>query len=51
MAKDGNELVKIYKERLNMTIESNWKIRPYTVIISDLHMPGLSGFEAVSQIT
>ena len=51
MAKDGRELVKIYKERLNLTTQSYWKIRPYTVIITDLHMPGFSGFEAVSAIT
>ena len=51
MARDGNEVVKMYQERLSLTLESNWAIRPYTVIITDLHMPGRSGFEAVSMIT
>jgi CheY-like chemotaxis protein len=49
-AEDGKGLVELYCKRLKAAVESNWKIRPYTVIISDLHMPGCSGFDAVNKI-
>jgi CheY-like chemotaxis protein len=49
-AEDGNGLIDMYNKRLKLAMESNWKIRPYTVIISDLHMPGCNGFEAVNKI-
>ena len=29
---------------------SNWAIRPYQVLIVDIHMPMKSGFEAVDQV-
>lgn len=43
-ANDGNEFVNMYIERPFASISSGWKVMPYLVIISDLHMPGLSGF-------
>lgn len=33
-----------------MAKESNWKIRPYQVIITDLHMPNLNGLQASEKI-
>lgn len=49
-ATDGNLLVQMYQKRLDMAIESNWAIKPYSVIITDLHMPGLSGLQAIEMI-
>jgi CheY-like chemotaxis protein len=40
----------MYKERMNLVQKSNWAILPYNIIISDLHMPTQSGFEAANII-
>ena len=40
---DGTSLVQMYKDRLQLAKESNWNIKPYQVIITDLHMPSLNG--------
>jgi CheY-like chemotaxis protein len=42
-ASDGNLLLKMYKERLEIAVKSNWVVKPYKIVITDLHMPGLSG--------
>ena len=38
------------EKRLNLCVESNWLIKPYRVIIVDLNMPDMDGFETVKRI-
>ena len=40
---DGIQLEEMYCQRLELSLKTNWEIRPYQIIIADLHMPGLSG--------
>lgn len=49
-AQDGQELVRMYKERLTLSLKSNWEILPYTAIVSDFNMPGCNGLTAVKMI-
>lgn len=49
-ATDGEHLLKMYQDRLELTLKSNWEIKPYSVIITDLHMPGMSGLKAAEEI-
>ena len=47
---DDLDLVSSYLERLQVSIESEWRIKPYQIIITDAQMPFLSGPDAVLEI-
>ena len=49
-AHNGEEAVKMYKDRMDLCIESNWLFKPYRVIIMDYNMPFMDGSEAVKKI-
>ena len=38
---DGKQLLEMYHERLDLAVKSNWAIKPFNIIITDLHMPGI----------
>ena len=46
----GQEALNLLEKRLNLCVESNWLIKPYRVIIVDLNMPEMDGFETVRRI-
>lgn len=43
-AQGGNKLIDKYQARMQLAISSNFEIRPFLVVITDLHMPGMTGF-------
>jgi CheY-like chemotaxis protein len=47
---DGNALVEQYVSRLKQSIDSDWAIKPYQIIITDAQMPFLNGPDAVFKI-
>ncbi len=44
MATSGKQLIDKYTERLRNSLDSNGKMHPFKVIITDLHMPGMTGY-------
>ena len=46
----GEDLVQKYQKRLFMAQASNWRVKPYRIVITDLHMGGINGFQASDQI-
>ena len=40
----------MFEKRLQLSIESNFIVKPYKVVIVDLNMPDMNGFEVVEKI-